>query len=156
MKYLAAFCTLIALVFAVPDRAVAKGPDLSLSQIRANTTRVKALSVVSGMVKTKPTVTQLRRLTINANNMRLILRAGSLRRSPDQVWANYIAPLNRCTDLVRKVCGVEKQCADSGVCPIAVQLLDEYNSLPAGAEQFAFEENCIITLSDNIVFPACE
>ena len=57
--------------------------------------------------------------------------------------------------LLHRVIDAEQECADSSICDIALQTLDLYNQQPDAESAYEFEGNCIITLQDSVVFPAC-
>ncbi len=78
--------------------------------------------------------------------------AGSATPTPEEAYAQLITPTNECTILVRKVCGLQNQCASAPGCPLAKQLLDLYNT---GSDTTAAAEACVISLEDSIVFPQC-
>ena len=146
-------CVTVLVLTSAPVTAADKG--LTLNQIRSNSSPAKALALHQSLQKRKITPTQFHILERNAKNLRNILR----KRAPissDQQWANLIAPINFCTDLVRKVCGAEKQCADASTCAITITLLDLYNAETDAEEQHEQEGSCIIALDDNIVFPQCQ
>jgi hypothetical protein len=67
-------------------------------------------------------------------------------------YASLIAPTNECTLLVRKVCGMENQCANSPGCPPAKQLLERFNQSTDHAEA---AESCLISLEDAVIFHEC-
>ena len=70
-------------------------------------------------------------------------------------YAALVAPLNRCTALVRKVCGEENECADAPTCPHAKDMLEMYNAAATEQERYDIEGQCITTLDDPVVFPMC-
>ena len=72
--------------------------------------------------------------------------------TPEEVYTQLIAPTNECTILVRKVCGLQNQCASAPGCPVTKQLLDYYNK---ETNKTATAESCVISLQDGIVFPQC-
>jgi len=72
-----------------------------------------------------------------------------------QSYRQLIAPNNRCTQLVRKVCGQNNQCAASSGCAPARQLLDRYNQR-SGAERQQTEGSCLAGLEDGIIFAQCQ
>lgn len=160
MRYLFILFCLFGLLFslsAIPESAVAAdGTKLSLKTIKSGSSRAKAQSYQAKAQKQKPSAKQLKALEQKANAMRAELRRSGATSTPDQQWASYIAPLNRCTDLVRKTCGSGKQCAASGSCSLAVQFLELYNAESDSAAKYEFESQCIIALNDHTVFPNCE
>lgn len=72
--------------------------------------------------------------------------------TPEEAYAQLIAPTNECTILVRKVCGLQDQCASASGCPLAKQLLGVYN---ADTDKMPVAEACVSALEDGIVFPQC-
>lgn len=72
--------------------------------------------------------------------------------TPEEAYAQLIAPTNECTILVRKVCGLQNQCSSAPGCPVAKQLLDVYNT---DSDKTPLAESCVISLEDSIVFPQC-
>lgn len=77
---------------------------------------------------------------------------GSPRATPEEAYAQLIAPTNECTILVRKVCGLTNQCASALGCPLAKQILDTYNT---DIDKTSTAEACVISLEDSIIFPQC-
>ena len=71
-----------------------------------------------------------------------------------QNYRGLTAPNNRCTQLVRRVCGQNNQCSKSPGCRPARQLLDRYNQ-SSGAERQQIENSCLAGLEDGIVFAQC-
>lgn len=82
----------------------------------------------------------------------VIVQLGAAEGSEEDQYASLIEPTNECTILVRKVCGLENQCATRPGCPVAVQLLDLYNEESDPTEM---AEQCVIALEDAIVFNQC-
>lgn len=72
--------------------------------------------------------------------------------SPEEQYAELISPTNECTILVRKVCGLQNQCAAAPGCPLATQLLATFNT---NTDRTPAAEACVIALEDSLVFPQC-
>jgi hypothetical protein len=77
---------------------------------------------------------------------------GSATPTAEEAYAQLITPTNECTILVRKVCGLQNQCASAPGCPLAKQLLDLYNT---DTDTAPAAEACVASLEDGIVFPQC-
>lgn len=154
---LLAFCLVgLCLLGLTSIGSDAEAAELTLQQIRSGSSRSQAMSYHQKVQRAKPSPGKLKQLEQTANSLRVLLRGPQARVSADQQWANLIAPVNRCTDLVRKVCGAGKECGDRGACSAAVQVLKLYNSQPTQEAKYEFESTCITALSDNVVFPACQ
>ncbi len=103
----------------------------------------------------KKELKQLQRIYRDARAQFRVGGAGSTGQgSGGSDYANLIAPTNECTILVRKVCGLENQCADRGGCGAAMSLLDHFNS-SGGDQAAAAAEACVVALGDYTVFPWC-
>ena len=72
--------------------------------------------------------------------------------TPEEAYAQLITPTNECTILVRKVCGLQNQCASAPGCPLAKQLLDFFNT---ETDKTPAAESCVGSLEDGIIFPQC-
>ena len=72
--------------------------------------------------------------------------------TPEEAYAQLITPTNECTILVRKVCGLQNQCASTPGCPLAKQVLGAYN---LETDTTSAAEGCVSALEDGIVFPQC-
>lgn len=95
------------------------------------------------------------RVALSRLTARRTLPRFRLGEPPEDAWAALLAPQNRCTDLVRKVCGPAQECGEAATCPTALQILDLYNGQPDAEAAYEFEATCIIALEDHIIFPAC-
>jgi hypothetical protein len=82
----------------------------------------------------------------------ILVQLGAVAGSGEDRYASLIEPTNECTILVRKVCGLENQCATGPDCPVAMQMLERYNE---ESDPAATAESCVIALEDAIVFNQC-
>ncbi len=157
MKFLALAVMLLVIgVTAVPDANARDAKSLSVQQMKQKSSPRQAMNLHQRAQKKKVSKSQLKSMEKSANRTRTQVRRTQPTRSADQQWASLITPINRCTDLVRKVCGVNKECGSSGSCAVTIQLLDLYNAESNASEKYEIEGSCIATLSDNTVFPACQ
>ena len=160
-KLILTLCALsISITFSLlPENAgAAKKRELTVNQIMRKSSPAKAMSIHRKLLKNKPSPTKVKQLKRRYMSLRSKLRRPISRvpATADQQYANLIAPLNWCTNLVRSTCGSEKQCPNSTGCPIALQMLDLYNDETNPQEKMDIEYSCIAALEDGYVFPSCE
>lgn len=130
--------------------------SLSVQQIQKQSSRRQAVNLHRQIQKKSVSRKKMATMTKSANRMRAKFRRNNPNASEDAEWAALLAPENYCTDLVRKVCGVNKECADSGSCALTIQMLELYNGETNAADKSDIEDSCVMTLSDHTVFPACQ
>lgn len=146
-----------ALLLATPAPARDTKPGtLSLTQMRSMASLVLAQKKLSEISRLKITPAQNKSMRATAANLSKLIRRVSTAGAEDDEWTALTTPANYCVDLVLKLCGAEKQCGESQACGVALEWLDTHNALPTAAEQHEFEDNCVVTLQDNTVFPACQ
>ena len=74
------------------------------------------------------------------------------RHAEAAAYATLIAPTTECAVLVRKVCGLENQCAEHGGCAAAKEILEYFNT---SEDPSLAAESCVIALAEEMVFPWC-
>jgi hypothetical protein len=74
---------------------------------------------------------------------------------PLLLYLRLVEPVNECTLLVKKVCGDTYDCPDSPGCPVALQLLERYNTV-SGDDLEETRFSCLVGLEDPIIFNRCE
>ena len=122
---------------------------LDKSSSRSATESSRELSVALSELETG--VDQLRKATDAKTAGTAVRQIGTLQARFDAIltllpglweidaYAALVAPLNRCTALVRKVCGEENECADAPTCPHAKDMLEMYNAAATEQERYDIE-----------------